>query len=77
MKGRGFFDLHSPWLRPLWRRVAVTVTCLGWAATEASRGHVEWAMGFAVAGAYLVWALFIAWNPGALDDDTDGTGKDP
>jgi O-antigen/teichoic acid export membrane protein len=74
MSGRGFLDLRSPALRPLWVRVLVTGVCLGWAAFEAANGQAVWAMLFGLAGAYLVWALFIVWDPADIDDETDNTG---
>lgn len=75
MSGRGFLDLRSPVMRPVAVRVAATAICLGWAAVEVARGQVGWAMVFAAAGLYLVWALFIAWDP-APSDETDKTGDD-
>jgi len=74
VSGRGFLDLRSPVMRPVAVRAAATAICLGWAAVEAARGHLAWALIFSVAGLYLVWALFIAWDPAPPGDETNRTG---
>jgi hypothetical protein len=56
-------DPDAPFFAARWRRWAVVVVCLGWAAVEAARGETVWAGGFAVAGFYALWALILA--PGA------------
>ncbi|MCY4452678.1 MAG: hypothetical protein OXC01_12075 [Immundisolibacterales bacterium] len=68
------FDVQTPFFRPLWRRVAVTVVCLAWAAMEVSTGAVFWAILFGAAGLYLAWQFFVVFDP-APDGDEDGTGK--
>ena len=60
---RGFFDVQSPFFRPLWRRVLVTALTLAWAGVEVARGATFWAMLFGGAGIYLAWAFFIDFKP--------------
>ena len=73
--GMGFFDVHTPFFRPLWRRVAVTAVCIVWAAVELATGAVMWAMLFGAASAWLAWQFFVAFDPGS-DRDEDGTGTE-
>ena len=69
----GLLDVQTPFFRPLWRRVAVTAACLAWAAIEIAQGAVFWAILFGAAGLYLVWQLFVVFDPAP---DGDGTGSD-
>ena len=57
-----FFDLNSPFFLPVWRRVAMTGVCLGWALVELASGAVFWGALFGVAGLYCAWALFVAFD---------------
>ena len=64
-----FLDVQTPFFRPLWRRVVVTVVCLAWAAMEISTGAVFWAILFGAAGLYLAWQFFVVFNPPESHDD--------
>ena len=61
------FDLHSPWLRPLWLRVAITACVLLWATLEALNGAFGWAAIFAAAGLWCGYQFFAAWDPARID----------
>ena len=64
----GLFDVQTSFFRPLWRRIAATVVCLAWAATELAAGAVMWAMLFGAAGIHLAWQFFVVFRP-APDDE--------
>ena len=64
-------DYEHPFFRPLWRRVAVTCVCAGWAVFEFAANSPFWgmiALGFT---AYAVWQFFYLYkapeNPAAPD----------
>ncbi len=59
---------RDPFYAPLWRRVAIVVFSLGWAAFELSNGATVWAALFGAAGFYALWKLIVTF-PG---DDGDG-----
>ncbi|MER0238011.1 hypothetical protein [Fulvimarina sp. MAC8] len=59
------FDTSSPWLRPLWRRLIITVLTLAWGVFEAVNGNTFWALFFLGSGAWLAWALIITYDPNA------------
>ncbi len=56
-------DAQHPFFRPLWRRVAVVVLCLGWGLFELLNGSSLWAMLFIGAGVYSGWQFFVASPP--------------
>ncbi|TKT82544.1 hypothetical protein [Aquamicrobium sp. LC103] len=56
-------DASHPFFRPLWRRVAVVVVCLGWGLFEFASGAPLWGTLFVGAGLYSAWALLIAFKP--------------
>lgn len=58
-----FLDSGHPFFRPLWRRVAVVLVCLGWGLFEFVSGSPFWGMLFTGAGAYAAWELLIAYAP--------------
>ena len=64
-----FLDVRTPFFRPLWRRVATTALCLGWAAFELATGSVFWAMLFGAVGLHLFWQFFVIFDS-VSDDDT-------
>lgn len=59
-----FFEVRSPFFRPLWRRVLATAICLGWALFELSNGAMLWAILFGAAGAALAWQFFVTFEDG-------------
>lgn len=56
-------DVQHSFFRPLWRRVAVVVICLGWAMYELATGSPFFAILFGAAGLYCVHQFFIAFAP--------------
>ena len=58
-----FFELDHPFFRPLWLRIAVVVSCLGWAAFETAFGSPGWAMLFGAVGLYSAYRLFVTFAP--------------
>ena len=51
-------DHEHPFFKPLWRRVAVTALCAGWAVLEFAANSPGWgmiALGFT---GYAVWQFF-------------------
>lgn len=71
-----FFDLRTPFFRPLWRRVAVVVLALGWALVEISGGNVFWAILFGAMGAYAAYEFFVIYDPVAYTDAADRSGAE-
>lgn len=67
---RLLFDLNHPFFRPLWRRIAVVVLCLGWAVLEFISGTPFWGILFGGIGLYCVWGFFFAFNPDAPRNDS-------
>lgn len=72
-------DRNHPFLRPLWRRLAVIAVCLAWLGFEIVGGNGLW---IAISGgltAYGIWALLIAWQGGdsqAPEKNADDPGAD-
>lgn len=64
MTGRvNFFNVQTPFFRPLWRRVVTTVACVGWTIFEVTSGSLMWAIIFGAASLYLAWEFFVAFSP--------------
>ena len=63
------FELRVPFFLPLWRRVAVSLLCFGWATLEFVNGNLFWAMLFGAAGATATWQFFLSGWP---EKETDG-----
>lgn len=64
-------DSEHPFFRPLWRRIAVLVVCLVWAAIEFGTGSPGWgviALGF---GGYAVWQFFFRYTPPVEPDNKE------
>ena len=61
--GTPLFDVQLPFFKPLWRRVAVTAFCLGWAAVELSTGATFWAILFGAIGVFCFHQFFLAFDP--------------
>lgn len=52
------------WFRPLWRRIALTAACFGWAGVEAfAFASPGWFWVFAGLGLYCIWHFFVAFDP--------------
>ncbi|WP_108854640.1 hypothetical protein [Albidovulum aquaemixtae] len=58
-----FFDLRTPFFRPLWVRILVTALALGWAGVELVTGSVFWTILFGAVGLYCFYEFFIAFDP--------------
>lgn len=56
-------DVNHPWLRPLWRRVALVAFCAFWAAFELATGSQGWATLAGGMAAYGAWIFLIAYDP--------------
>jgi hypothetical protein len=54
-----------PFLRPLWRRIALVAFCVAWAIFEVVYGQSFWAMIATAMAAYGAWIFLIAYKPGA------------
>lgn len=52
-------DPNNPFFNALWVRLLCVIAPLAWAAVEFSGGAMIWAGGFAAAGLYLAYALFV------------------
>lgn len=65
-------DSEHPFFRPLWRRIAIVVVCLVWAAVEFVTGAPFWGMIALGFGAYAVWQFLIAYNPPVEDNKLEG-----
>jgi len=66
-KWKEMFEVRHPFFRPVSRRVIATGLCLGWAAFEFLNDAPVWASVFAIAGAYLFWQFFVAFDPKDYD----------
>lgn len=62
-------DRDSPFLRPLWRRIALVAFCLVWASWELWNGETMWAMIVGAIAAYAAWTFLIDY------DRTSGKGS--
>lgn len=60
-------DASHPFFRPLWRRVAVVVACLGWGLLELLSGSPGWAILFSGIGLVAAYEFFR--NPGTVDKE--------
>ena len=65
-------DASHPFFNPLWRRIAVVVFALGWAAFEYSLGETVWALFFGAIGLYCAWALLLAYEPAKDEQGKEG-----
>lgn len=54
-------DQDHPFLRPLWRRIALVAFCAGWAVFEYANGATGWAALAAAMAAYGAWQYLFAW----------------
>jgi hypothetical protein len=70
----GFFDLRHPFYRPIWIRIAIVASCLGWAIVEFYNQAPLWGILFGAVGVYCAWGFFIAWDKiTALNDPGKGS----
>mgnify|MGYP001209382820 FL=1 len=61
-------ERDHPFLRPLWRRVALVAVCLVWAAIEFAGGSPMWGMiALAMAG-YGAWLYLYRYGSGGPPD---------
>lgn len=65
------FDLHLPFFRPLWRRVATFAVALIWAIVELVSGNPGWSALFVALAAYCGYHFFIAFDPKNYQEPTD------
>lgn len=76
-------DSQHPFFTPLWRRIAITAFCIGWAAFEFYNRNDTWGwLTLAVSG-YAVYTFFIAYKapeaetkPGTQDDANKTASSD-
>lgn len=66
-------NADHPFFRPLWRRIAVVVACLGWAALEFYGGSPSWGMIALAFTGYGAWQFLYAYEP----PEPDRTAADP
>ncbi|MGA1600362.1 MAG: hypothetical protein ACO4AU_15040 [bacterium] len=52
-------DLEDKFYRPLWVRLLITFSCLGWAAIEFLSGAPFWALMFGGTGGYCAYQFFV------------------
>lgn len=51
-------DFDHPFFEPLWRRIAIVVFCLAWAAFEFATGATFWGVLFGGFGLVSAWGFF-------------------
>lgn len=56
-------DVQHPFFRPLWRRIVITVLCLGWAVFEFVTASPFFGVLFGAIGLYCVYQFFFAFDP--------------
>lgn len=56
-------DVDHPFFRPLWRRIALVVACLGWAGLEFYGGSPNWGMIALAFAAYGAWQYLWLYKP--------------
>lgn len=59
-----FFEVRTPFFRPLWRRVLVAGICLAWALFELVNGAYFWGILFGAAGGLIAWQFFVTFEDG-------------
>lgn len=60
-------DSQHPFLRPLWRRIALVVFCFGWAGFEFYNGNQTWGWITTAVAVYAVWTFLVGYK---LPEDT-------
>lgn len=64
-------DSEHPFFRPLWRRIAVLVVCLVWAAIEFVGGASTWGVIALIFATYAVWQFFFRYTPPTEPDNKE------
>lgn len=62
-----FFDVRTPFMKPLWRRIAFAGFTLGWGTLEMISGSAGFGLLFLAAGVFLVHQFFIGFKPEEWD----------
>lgn len=57
-----FFEVRTPWFRPLWRRILVFGVTAIWSAVELLHGNPGFALLFGAAAAWLAWQFFFVFD---------------
>ncbi|MEM9975084.1 MAG: hypothetical protein AAF771_12965 [Pseudomonadota bacterium] len=68
---RSYFDVRSPFFRPLWRRLAIVAVCAVWLGFELLAGSLGWAAFVAAVTAFLAYEFFIAFDPAHYTDEDE------
>lgn len=64
-----FLNVRHPFLRPLWRRIALVGFMAGWTGLELWHQNFAWAFLFGALGVFLLWELFIAFDPANYEEE--------
>ncbi|PCJ89080.1 MAG: hypothetical protein COA52_12635 [Hyphomicrobiales bacterium] len=56
-------NVQLPFFKPLWRRIATVVICLGWGTFEFVDGSPFWGVLFVGLGLICAYEFFVAFNP--------------
>ena len=72
-----FFDFGNPAYRPLWVRLLIVGSCLGWAVFELRSGQVFWATLFGGIGLYAGYHLFVVFPPEEKEPEKPASGDAP
>lgn len=62
---------QHPFLRPLWRRVALVAICFIWAGIEFYAGSPNWGTMVAALGVYAAWQYLYAYKPATESPATE------
>jgi hypothetical protein len=68
-------DAGNPWLRPLWRRIAVVAVCAIWTLLEVWSGDGLWTTIAGAMTAYGAWIYLINWQD--PKEKADAQAADP
>ena len=61
-------DLQIPFFYPMWRRIALTLVCLGWAVFEFGAGTPFWGVLFGAMAGNCIWQFFVKAWPVSVED---------
>jgi hypothetical protein len=70
-------DRDHPFLRPLWRRVALVAVCFVWAGLEFLGGSPMWGMIALAMGGYGAWQYLYLYGSEKPDDPGGNTADRP